>query len=252
MSYNAEMNLAKEAVMAAGNYLKEQVRANVKSCSGKDVKLENDIVSEEIIIEKLSQTGISILSEERGLINNSSKTLKWIVDPIDGSVNYQRGLRDLSCVSIALWDGDTPVLGVVNRFEKNEMFTGIRGKGAYYNDVIMKPSRMIKVEDSILATGFPIKRNYEDESLKKSINMIQQFKKIRMLGSAALMGVYVAMGRFDAYVEEGIYIWDVAASLAILEAAGGVGKIKMINNEQCLCELFSTKELFEDYLRMIG
>ena len=248
MKYESELKIAEEAAAAAARYLMSQTSGTVESAVGKDIKLVNDKRSEAIIIGHLEKTGIPVLSEESGMVGaGGSGDAVWIVDPLDGSANYMKGMRDLTCISIALFEKDEPVLGVINRYERGEVFTGAAGAGAFLNGQSIKTSDVEKVEKAILATGFPIKRSYSEDKLGQFIKSVQSFKKIRMLGAAALMGAYVACGRVDAYTEENIMLWDIAAASAIVKAAGGSVNIEKMGDSQCLCELFANEKLYAEY-----
>ena len=152
----------------------------------------------------------------------------WIVDPLDGSLNLHHSIP-LSCVSIALWKRQAPVMGIVYDFNHNDLFIGaaeqVEGicdkKGAWLNGNPIKTSPVKESNSGILSTGFPSWRSYDENSLKKFVQRIQEWKKIRLIGSAALSLAWVACGKFDAYIEEDIRIWDVAAGLALVKAAGG-------------------------------
>ena len=98
-----------------------------------------------------------------------------------------------------------------------------------------------------MATGFPVKRDYSEGSLLSFVKQVRRFKKVRMLGAAALMSVFVACGRLDAYFEEDIMLWDVAAAMAIVKAAGGVVYYQARDDNKCVFRCFSTCELMEDY-----
>lgn len=244
--YKHELKIAVKAATIAGNHLKNAINKQVDCFDGKDIKLAADKNSEAIIIDILEKTGISILSEEAGFINHA-KGAYWIVDPLDGTFNYYKGLLELSCVSIALCIDDEPVFGVINRFQVGEMFTGMVKDKAYLNNMLVVPSKEKALKNAVLATGFPVKRDYSDEALKRFIFRVQQFKKIRMLGAAALMGVFVSCGRIDAYLEEDIMFWDVAAAVSIAKAAGCSIVLNRHEDNRCLCGIFSTKALLEDY-----
>lgn len=245
--YEAERKLAEKAALQAGEMLRIQKQALVNSMEGKDIKLAVDKASEAIIIDALKESGLPILSEEQGLYNGTDECLYngkiWIIDPLDGSANYWKNLRELTCVSIAMWENGKPVLGIVNRFVCNELFVGIVGQGAWLNDEPIRSSAVTEVSDAILATGFPLKRSYDSASLEKFVKQIQSFKKVRMLGAAALMGAFVSCGRVDAYMEESIMLWDIAAASAIVLAAGGVMEIQMQEEYKCICKLFANDAL---------
>jgi len=244
--YDKEIKAAVEAVKGAGKILKKTRNKIVDSAVGKDIKLLTDKESEKLILDFLDGFGYSILSEEKG-IEDKESALVWIVDPLDGTMNYSKGMEELSCISIALWNKEKPILGVINRFMADELFVGEVGKGAVLNGKPIKTSNVGELAQAILATGFPVKRSYESSSLESFVSNIQSFKKIRMLGAAAIMGAYVGCGRVDAYIEEDIMIWDIAASAAIVEAAGGCSDIEIGDDYKCYCKLFANKKLMEKY-----
>lgn len=244
--YESELELAKKAARLAGEFLKQRRDIHVDDLTGKDIKLSSDKDSEKIILDCLQESGIPVLSEEKGFVGQEGEYC-WIVDPIDGTQNFFRGMDELVCVSIALWKNQVPVLGVVNRFFMDEFFWGVVGQGAFLNGQPIKPSGANKTEQAIIASGFPVKRNYSTEALSPFIKQVQNFKKVRMFGTAALMGTFVAAGRVDAYCEDEIMLWDVAASTAIVQAAGGATEIEFLEDSKCICKCFATKELLEDY-----
>ena len=248
MLYEHELELAMAAAKKAGGFLSLRKDVFMDSAEGKDIKLSSDKKSEKIIIDVLEESEHPILSEECGLIG-SGDGLRWIVDPLDGTANYWRGLDELACVSVALWKNDEPVLGVVYRFSLNELYYGIVGEGAWLNGMPIYTSDIQKIKDATLVTGIPIKFDFEN-GMKRHADNISAFKKIRMLGTAATMGVLVGCGKADAYIEDGIMLWDIAGSAAIVQAAGGSLDIKHEENI-CACKLFANKRLMEDYLDKI-
>ena len=226
--------VAREAALAAGEFLSGYDRDNilVKSEEGKDIKISADRESEKIIIDSLgSKSDLAILSEERGLIkaHTEEDTLKWIIDPLDGSLNFFRGIPNC-CVSIGLWDGNTPLLGIIYDFDRNALFAGIAEKGAWLNGNKIGVSKIDTEQEAILFTGFPASTDFSSDALKKYIQQVQVFKKVRLIGSAALSLAYVAAGCGDAYFERDIMIWDIAAALAILSGAGGKYYIEPASN----------------------
>lgn len=246
--YISELELAITAVKEAGKILANRASMHIDSSIGKDLKLSKDKESEKKIIEVLSaHSDYSILSEENGLKKIGDDSMLWIVDPLDGTVNYFRNITELSCISIALYNNRQPVLGVIYRFIADELYYGELGKGAFCNGIPIKTSHVELVQDAMLATGLPVNRDYSNESLSTFVKQSQCFKKVRMLGSAALMGAFVAAGRFDVYCEDNIMIWDIAAAAAIVKAAGGEVYIKYIKEDTCICKLFANNILMEDY-----
>ncbi len=186
----------------------------------KDVKVYADIKSEKAITEYLEKsTDFSILCEESGFINKSSDYV-WIVDPVDGSVNFSRDIPFYS-ISIGLWKNNIPVLGIIYDLTSNDIYKGIVGQGAWFNEKHIKTSVVKKIENAIICTGFPVSHNFLDTEINNFIQQIKNFKKVRLFGSASLSLAYLAKGSVDAYSEKNIKIWDVAAGIAIVLAAGG-------------------------------
>ncbi len=195
--------------------------AGVADSRGKDIKTLADIAAQEIILAKLSATGIPVLAEEGdGKQDVDLSGLVWLVDPLDGTLNFTRGFA-MAAVSIALWDGDKPLLGVVHDIFHGHVYSGHVAEGAWFDARDMRVSTVSDLSQAVLATGFPSGRSYDTDSLLRFVQSVQSYKKVRMLGSAAMMLAQVAAGRFDAYEEEDIYLWDVAAGLALVQAAGG-------------------------------
>lgn len=207
----------------AGAILMEtfEQKTKVISSAGKDIKTAADLAAERLIIERIRPTGIPILSEEAGASGDiDPKGMMWIIDPLDGTLNYTRHLPQC-CVSIALWDNGKPVAGAIHDFTRDRLYRGAMGTAAECNGSPIRVSDCQSIRQAVLATGFPTGRSYKSDDLGRFISQIQQFKKIRMIGSAALSLAHVAEGSYDAYQEEDIWLWDVAAGLAILQAAGG-------------------------------
>ncbi|MGZ3756167.1 MAG: inositol monophosphatase family protein [Mucilaginibacter sp.] len=228
-SWTNELEAAVYAAKEAGAFLLKckNEKIVINSSHNKDIKLEADLLSEKLIIDALSEkSSINILSEESGFIKNDDNSkFCWIVDPLDGSLNFSRGI-ELYGVSIGLWEGNKPVLGVVYDFENSYLYTGIVGDGAYCNGEKIIVSNIEEKKASILATGFPVYSDFDTNNLSEFINELQGYKKVRLLGSAAISLVHVAKGSIEAYKEKNIAIWDVAAGLAILLAAGGKAVIE--------------------------
>lgn len=224
MSWEAELELARDAANLAGDLLcREFGKAKkILSAEGKDIKIQADRDAEHIILERLGETGYPILAEESGEHGKcDTADVFWVVDPLDGTMNFTRDLP-MNCVSIALCSGGDPVLGVVYDFNRDECFHGIVGQGAQMNDAPISVASTVERSQAVLATGFPTKSAFDRDSIDDFISRVQEFKKIRMLGTAALSLAYVACGRVDMYLEDDIMLWDVAAGIALVEAAGGV------------------------------
>ena len=225
MNLNDELlEIAKTAANKAGKFLNENKFEHKKVISeqGRDIKLILDKQTEELIRDELSITEINILGEEIGLQEFGSDKL-WVVDPIDGTANYFRGL-DQCCVSIALMENEEVILGVIFNFNTNEMFYGLKNNGSFLNGSKIKVSEIKERSKASLTTGFP-----SSEQITSSYNFLdslQGWKKIRMFGSAALSCAYVASGRCDYYAEKGIFLWDFAAGMCLVREAGGKANFK--------------------------
>jgi myo-inositol-1(or 4)-monophosphatase len=221
VEWDRELMAAVDAARAAGARLEQAFggdRATLVE-KGRDIKLLADREAEAAALEVLLGTGHPVLAEESGELGELDG-LFWVVDPLDGTLNFKRGLP-ISCVSIGLVQGDTPLLGVILDFHRGELFSGVVGQGAWCNGEAIAVSDVAQAERAVLTTGFPTYRDFGDDSLLQFVRDVQRFKKVRLLGSAALSLAWVACGRVDAYAEDDIMLWDVAAGLALVRAAGG-------------------------------
>lgn len=205
----------------------------------KEIKLDIDIFLNKFIKKKLSITNIPIISEEDPNTKLNRKKYKnyWVIDPLDGSFNYYRGI--LSCsISIALFKNEKIIFGVIGEYPSENIYSGGKKIGSFLNNKRIKCSSTQEIKRSIIATGFPSRFNFENKKLNIYLAYFKKFAKIRMIGSASLSLAYLSEGKFDAYHEENIMLWDIAAGLAILEGAGGNYKIKV--NKNLLCKLTAT------------
>lgn len=225
---------ATDAVRAAGELLLKIRRAplDVVGDFAHDIKLQADRESEALILARLEAFSpvLPVVTEESGehRITDENEPM-WVVDPLDGTFNYSKGMPQC-CSSIGLVVAGQPVLGAVYNFFTDELFTGLclpasDGGGAWLNGAPVRASGIDRVSAASLATGFPHHFDLSDGSMAAFIRRVQAFKKIRMIGSAALMAAYVSCGWFDAYVESDIWLWDVAGAAAIAKAAGAVVRI---------------------------
>ena len=222
LNFDKELNLAKKVAHNTAKLISENKKDNLKNFVSfdKDIKSKIDIIAHNYIIKELTSTGIPIVSEESHNFSFDINKFQWIIDPIDGTFNLIKGF-EMSCISIALWDQGRPILGVIQNIFSNKIYFSLLNKGSWENDRKINVSNQNKKNEAVLATGFPSNRNYQKSSLDRFYKKIQKYKKIRMIGSAALMLCYVACGFFDKYYEEDIFIWDVAAGLSIVTEAGG-------------------------------
>jgi myo-inositol-1(or 4)-monophosphatase len=245
MSYRQELETAKKAALAAGKILIEQKNNLNKSIfsSNTDIKLEADIVAEKLIKEILSnETSFPILAEESGQSSDQLSDIFWVVDPLDGTANYSRNIP-ICCVSIALIKNMEPVLGVIYDFSNNDLYEGSVNTSAMQNGLEIKVSDISNQGEGILITGLPNKTDYSDDALLKMVKDFQNWRKVRMIGSAAIGSIYIASGKADVYKESRTYLWDVAAGAAIVQAAGGVVSISNQNKDFQVDVYFSNSKI---------
>jgi len=192
--------------------------------SAADVKLKADEDAERLVRDILAESGLPIIGEELGgdaALWESGNEFYWVVDPIDGTYNYLRD-QPATCVSIALMRGKEPVIGAIREFAADNTFLGVVDKGVFVNGVTVKPAWATEISQACLMTGFPAAADKSPEALTGFLRDMGRFKKIRMIGSAALAVAYVGVGRADVYYENATNLWDVAAGLALVKAGGGV------------------------------
>jgi myo-inositol-1(or 4)-monophosphatase len=226
---SALLESAVEAAQQAGALIREAAGGDL-GISFKDEGKNNlvtlmDMESEKLIQRLLGERHpeVLFLAEESGG-NQDLTRLTWVVDPIDGTVNYAHGIP-LYCVSIAAVMNNEPVVGVIYNPNTDEMFTATKGGGAYLNGARLSVSQNAELSRSFLVTGFPY--NVEENPfncLDAFTMLVQRGIPVRRLGSAAIDLAYVAAGRFDAFWEVALHEWDVAAGqLMVTEAGGTVG-----------------------------
>lgn len=192
---------------------------------GREVKIDADVQAERLILDMLMRRApFPIISEERGRVGGDAGPYIWAVDPLDGSVNYLRAYPHCA-VSIALLRDGEPILGVVDCFVLRETFSGIVGEGAWLNGARIRVSDVADPRAGILQTGVPARARTDAAAMRAMGDLINKWRKVRMIGSAATALAYVAAGRAEAYRESGSMIWDIAAGVALVKAAGGVARI---------------------------
>ena len=235
MNLNKAQSAAVQAAQAVGALMRRQLSATKRAneVTQHDIKLELDVRSQALIEKTLRQAfpEVALLGEE-GVVGDEHAECRWVVDPIDGTVNFAYGIPH-ACVSIALQqrapsartatyhDGYVTMLGVIYDPFCDELWTGIRGQPARLNGKIIRVSQRRKLSEAIVSIGFAKSRESIDATLPYFNKLVYRIRKIRMMGAAALGLTYVATGRFDAYIERGIRLWDIAAGGLIIECAGG-------------------------------
>lgn len=227
VNFHNELDIAKKAAKSAGKILirdKENLNDSIFS-SDTDVKLKADLESEKIIKNVIkSHSNYPILAEESGKSIDNIGANFWVVDPLDGTVNYSRNFP-ICCISIALIIDMKPVLGVIYDFNNDDLYEGSVHSKALLNEKEIHVSNIKKSNKGILLTGLPNSTNFSDRSLYSLVQDFKNWRKVRMIGSAAMASAFVASGKADVYKEKGTFLWDVAAGAAILNAAGGNASI---------------------------
>ena len=219
------LEIAKKASLAALESLElnnnKKLNSQYDSDLIREMKSEIDVINNEIIFNELKKTDIPILSEESPN-EIDYEDYCWIIDPLDGTVNYIRKIT--SCgVSIALFKNKKPIFGVISEYPSKHLYWGGREFGAFMNEIPIKVSKISNKKEAILCTGFPARYNFDDLD---DTALFKEYAKIRMLGSASISLVNLAKGSVDCYLEKNIMIWDIAAGIALVEGAGGNYKIK--------------------------
>ncbi|MBQ9473936.1 MAG: inositol monophosphatase [Bacteroidales bacterium] len=214
--------------MSVGDYQKSErqkiERPSTETKGVHDYVTQFDKESERRIVGRLRELlpGSGFIAEEGTATGEGDGVYRWIVDPLDGTTNYIHGLR-CSCVSIALQEHDEIVVGVVYEIWAGECFYAYKGgNGAYLNGTPIKTSATIKLDDALIATGFPY-TNFDRiiQYMRLLRWTMESTHGVRRMGSAAADLAYVACGRFDGFYEYGLKPYDVAAGAFIVQQAGG-------------------------------
>jgi myo-inositol-1(or 4)-monophosphatase len=250
VNLNAVQKVVVQAARAAGKVMRDNWYApkKINKAEAHDIKLELDVRCQ-ALIEKIlagAYPDIPALGEE-GSTGDTTAEYRWVIDPIDGTVNYAFGMPH-AAVSIALqskgekWHitgdqksaarrlapnlvtrhaGHISIMGAIYDPFTDELWTTIIGEPTRLNGKIVRVSDRSKIKDAVIALGFSKSQENLEKSLPYFIRIARQARKIRIMGSAALELTYVASGRLDAYIERTINLWDVAAGALLLENAGG-------------------------------
>jgi len=246
IDFNHSLEIAKSAALLAGDFLLKAYGSDLKILhnEGRDIKLQLDIDTENIIKDYISaHSSYSILGEETGSSDKLDECF-WVIDPLDGTSNFIRGIP-ISCVSIALMHELKPVLGVIYDFNHEDLYFGYKESKAFLNNQEIQVSKLSLKNESTLVTGIPAKTNYSDDEFNQLIITFQSWKKIRMIGSAAMAAAYVAAGKAETYQENGIFLWDIAAGAAIVSAAGGIASIINLQPDYRVDAKFSNNQIKE-------
>ena len=243
--YKKELDTAKKAATKAGHILLSN-KSNLNkilSTTKKDIKLQADVSAEKVIKDIIkSESTLPILAEESGLSSEKISSTFWVVDPLDGTANYSRNIP-ICCVSIGLISNLKPILGVIYDFHNDDLYEGSIDTNALLNNNEISVSKVENFHDGVLLTGLPNNTDYSDSALLKMVKDFQNWRKVRMIGSAAMASAYIASGKADLYTEKKTYLWDIAAGAAIVNAAGGEASIVNQNKNFQVDAYFSNSHL---------
>ncbi len=210
---------------AAGDMLAENIEGprDIELKGAINLVTEMDTRSEEMIMEGLTKAfpDFTIVAEE-GSIHEATEGLAWYIDPLDGTTNYAHRLH-VWCVSFGLLDKGVPICGVVYHPLGNELFTAVRGTGAFLGDRRLQMSDTAELTNALLATGFPYDiRDSELDNLDHFARFAKTARAIRRMGAAALDLAWTAAGRFDGFWEMKLSPWDCIAGALMCMESGGV------------------------------
>jgi len=226
------LNAAENAARAAGKLLRAnfQQRQRVNVVAAHDIKLEIDVQAQELISNLLlEEFPAHALYGEEGIVGDQSSDHQWIVDPLDGTVNYFYGIPHF-CISIALRQRGEIIVGVIYDPIRNEMWAGQKGDVSKLNGSRIHVSDRTELAETVISIGLAKTGETINTNFPLLQQMIHRVRKCRVLGSAALDMAYVACGRFDAYIETGISLWDIAAGSLLVENAGGTVDLRPREN----------------------
>ena len=215
--------VAIEAALKSGFFIKRSL-GKIKDISYKgkhNIVTDIDRKSESIIVDNILSAfpDHSILCEE-SLPKDSASSYKWVIDPLDGTTNFVHAFP-FFCVSIGLEKDGKMIVGVVYDPMRDELFSAEAGKGAYLNKKRIHVSKVNKLSESFLATGFSYGIKMTDKNINNFKHFLVRTLAVRRAGSAALDMSYVACSRFDGFWEMALYPWDTAAASLIVQEAGG-------------------------------
>ena len=242
-SISANLNLMIKACEKASKILirdfGEIEKLQVSKKGPLDFVTNSDLKTEKIIIEELrkGRPDFSIVSEENGIKKNKDDKNTWIIDPIDGTVNFLHGVPHFA-TSIALKHDNEIISGLIFDPIKDEMFYAEKNNGAYLNNKRIRVSKKNNINECLFATSGSIEKKMEF-SYRKS-------------GSAALDMAYIACGRYDGYFQKNLHLWDIAAGLIIVEEAGGVINKLDLNNYKDLKIVASSPDINDKLMEKLS
>ena len=222
-----QINLLTKACMKASRSLirdfGEIENLQVSTKAPGDFVSSSDKKTEKILIDELRKAHpeYGIVTEESGIINKSNTKNRWIIDPIDGTLNFLNGIPQFA-ISIGYEENYEIKCGIIFNPITNEMFFAEKGSGAFLNNSRIRVSNKKKIEDALLVTGGPKQSSKIKEKIfQEYVDISKKVSNVRKFGSAALDMAYVACGRFDGYWQRELNYWDIAAGIILVKEAGG-------------------------------
>ena len=222
-----QINLLTKACMKASRSLirdfGEIENLQVSTKAPGDFVSSSDKKTEKILIDELRKAHpeYGIVTEESGIINKSNNKNRWIIDPIDGTLNFLNGIPQFA-ISIGYEENYEIKCGIIFNPITNEMFFAEKGNGAFLNNSRIRVSNKKKIEDALLVTGGPKQSSKIKEKIfQEYVDISKKVSNVRKFGSAALDMAYVASGRFDGFWQRELNYWDIAAGIIIIKEAGG-------------------------------
>ena len=241
-SISANLNVMIKASEKASKVLirdfGEIEKSQVSKKGPRDFVTNADLKAEKTIIDELKKArpNYSIIREENGIENNKDKDNTWIIDPIDGTVNFLHGIPHFA-ISIALKSNNEIVSGLIFDPIKNEMFYAEKNNGAFFNNHRIKVSKKSEINDCLFVTG--------------NITKDENHLPYRKSGCAALDMAYVASGRYDGYFQYNLNLWDIAAGIILIKEAGGIiNEIDLTKNKN-IKVIASNAEISEKLLKLL-
>ena len=218
--------LAEQAARAAGELLRERFEAGGERATGSKSSATDPVSAADLAAERAIRDIITtarpddaILGEEGGETQEGAG-LRWIVDPLDGTVNFLYGVPQW-CVSVAVHDEDGGVAGVVYDPIREELFAGARGRDSpTLNGAPVRGSEQADLAVALIGTGFAYDAGVRQSQAQAVARLLPRVRDVRRMGSAALDLAWTAAGRYDAFYERGVQLWDIAAGTVLCEAAG--------------------------------
>ena len=229
--YSQYLSVARQAAIAAGELLRDQALHHheeliVDAAEAHDIKLELDRRCQSLIEKMVLQSfpDVAIYGAE-GVSGDPNAEYQWIIDPIDGTVNFFYGIPHFA-ISIALRRHQEIIIGVIYDPMRNELWEAVRGGSVTLNGHPIHVSHRTKMSESVVSVGLSKTATTIEEAAPQFLKMVRSVRKCRLMGSATLDIAYVACGRLDAYIENQISLWDIAAGILMVEMAGGIVELK--------------------------